>query len=306
MEFYQQLKPIKGETVAALGYFDGVHLGHREVILTAIAQAKKIGALSAVLTFDMHSFRADGKGKGDLSTYDCRKQLMEELGTDILMQLDFSHICGLEAETFVYEILGAKGLNCSAVCCGADFRFGKNRSGDIDTLRELCYEIGIDVIVVGEVEYDDRTISTTLIKEFIKNGQIDRAKEMLGHGYGFVLPVYSDKKLARTLGFPTINQKFPPYVVAPRLGVYCSKTDIDGAEYSSISNIGKRPTVHSEDEITIETHIIGFNGDLYGKTVGVELVAFLRDEQKFGSKEELKAAALQDIETAKQILKNNL
>ncbi|MEG2259481.1 MAG: adenylyltransferase/cytidyltransferase family protein, partial [Oscillospiraceae bacterium] len=143
MKFYNKAEPIGSRTVVALGYFDGVHLGHREVIEKAVRAAKQKDALSAVLTFDMSARRANGKGSG--------AKYMENLGLDVLVQLDFDEIADMTSERFVSDILGNSGLNAVSVCCGADFRFGAGRSGDIDTLRELCDELDIDVIIVSEV-----------------------------------------------------------------------------------------------------------------------------------------------------------
>ncbi|MEG2233468.1 MAG: bifunctional riboflavin kinase/FAD synthetase [Oscillospiraceae bacterium] len=302
MKFYNKAEPIGSKTVVALGYFDGVHLGHREVIEKAVRAAKQKDALSAVLTFDMSARRANGKGSGDLDTYEQRAKYMENLGLDVLVQLDFDEIADMTSERFVSDILGNSGLNAVSVCCGADFRFGAGRSGDIDTLRELCDELDIDVIIVSEVELDDKTVSTTQIKRYIELGEIERAEAMLGHPYGFSLEVCGEKKLARKLGFPTINQRIPDHLAMPRFGVYLSRAEIEGKSFYGISNIGVRPTVSSDGSVMLETNIFDFDGDLYGRTIEVHLLSFMRDERRFENPEKLRAQVMQDIEKAKKLM----
>ena len=295
MEILKKLKPFGIPTAVALGYFDGVHIGHQAVIRTMVREAKARETAAVVLTFDMHARRAGGKGGADLLTYAQRAHYIEALGADAVLQMDFNHIADMSADDFVAEVLGEGGLGAEVVCCGADFRFGKNRAGDIDKLREDCYETGIDVLVVGEVEVGDKPASTTAIKEFVRRGEMEKAVEMLGHSYGFTLPVCEDKKLARRLGFPTINQRFPADIVVPRFGVYASRVILDGRAYAGVTNLGVRPTVESDGTVTLETHILGFEGELYGRQVHVELGHFLRDERRFESVGALRAQVTADI-----------
>ncbi len=300
MEILNQIERYNGRTVVALGYFDGVHLGHRAVIETACACARETGATPAALTFDMRAFRAAAKGKGDLDTYENRAHCLAALGIAVLMQLEFGAVAQMTPAEFVRAALGPDGLRAQIVCCGADFRFGKGRAGDVDTLRALCAQYGFEIRVVPAVHVDGEIVSTTRIKGCVACGDMPQATALLGHPYGFTLPVSEDKKLARTLGFPTINQRFPDGLLAPRFGVYRARVRVDDVDYDGISNIGVRPSVHSDGAIMLETHIIDFSGDLYGQLVTVELVGFLRDEKKFASVDALREQVERDIETVRR------
>ncbi len=290
-----------GATAVALGYFDGIHLGHRAVIETAVREAKARGARSAVLTFNMNRRRAGAKGAEDLLPYEQRAALIEALGVDLLVELDFESVADMSDADFARKILGPEGLCAVAVCCGADFRYGKNRAGDVDSLREEGERLGFTAHIVGEVEIGDRTVSTTAIKRFLRDGEVGRAAEMLGRPYGFSLVVCEDKKLARRLGFPTINQRFPAHIVVPRAGVYYARATVRGRAYPGIANLGVRPTVGGDGAVMLETHILDFSGDLYGETVEVELLQFMRDERKFESVEALRECVLRDVETARRL-----
>lgn len=301
MEIYTELQSFqKGRTVVALGYFDGVHLGHQAVLRAAVALARQRGATPAALTFDMRARRAAAKGGFDLDSYDHRAELIAALGIDLLVQLDFGAVSEMSPEDFAYRVLGGDGLCAAAACCGADFRFGKSRAGDVPLLRSLGEQCGFAVQVAPEVLYEGQPVSTTRIKDLIARGEIRQAAAMLGHPYSFTLTVCEDKKLARRLGFPTINQRFLPTVFPPRFGVYRSRVLFAGKRYDGISNIGVRPSVGEDREIMLETHIIDFSGDLYGKQVTVELVRFMRDEKRFDSIEALREQVVSDIETVRR------
>ncbi len=301
MEIWTQPQTGGPGTAVALGYFDGIHLGHRAVIEAAVREAHARGVRSAVLTFDMRARRADAKGAQDLLPYETRAALIAALGVDLLVQLDFTSIAEMTAEAFTREILGVEGLRAAAVCCGADFRYGRARSGDIDTLRAAGEALGFATRVVGEVDADGEAVSTTAIKRSLRAGEMERVAAMLGRPYGFSLEVCEDKKLARRLGFPTINQRFPARIVAPRAGVYYSRVNFGGESYPGVSNLGVRPTVGGDGAVMLETHILGFSGDLYGKTVRVELLRFMRDERRFESVEALRERVLLDVETARKL-----
>lgn len=300
MEILREIQNNEQRTAVALGYFDGVHLGHQAVLRKACALAREYGAAPAALTFDMRAHRAQAKGKGDLDSYEHRAQRIEEMGIRMLVQLDFAAVSEMSPETFVRTVLGKEGINAAAVCCGADFRFGRGRAGDVTLLRSLGERYGFVVQVVPEVLFDGTPVSTSRIKECAARGEIEQAAALLGHPYSFSLTVCEDKKLARRLGFPTINQRFPQELLAPRFGVYQSRVELFGKSYDGISNIGVRPSVGNDREIMLETHIIDYSGDLYGRMVTVELVRFMRDEKKFDSVEALREQVVSDIETVRR------
>ncbi len=301
MEIIESMQPLFCDTVVALGYFDGVHIGHRAVIDAALALAHKREACAAVLTLDMSSLRASGKGQRDLITKQEKRALIERLGVDKYVELDFGEVASMSAEQFVGRVLGSECMSALGVCCGEDFRFGSGRSGSVDTLRELCYGMEIDVSTVGEICYGEQPVSTTRIKGCVVNGEIADAVGMLGHSYGFSLPVVAGRHLAGRLGFPTVNQRFPEGITLPRFGVYRSRVSVEGREYDGVTNVGVRPTVDSTGTVMIETHILDFRADLYGKTVRTDLTDFLRDEKRFSSDTSLRSQVIRDIQRVREL-----
>jgi len=185
-------------------------------------------------------------------------------------------------------------MNCKHVSCGWNFRFSKNAGAGTDDLQRICSEYGIGVSIIPPVEMGGQAVSSTRIREAIRNGDILSANQMLGYDLTYQLEVVEGAKLGRTLGFPTINQIIPADCVLPKFGVYKSRVKIDENEYTGITNIGIKPTVSTGNVPLIETHIPGFNMDLYGQTVRVSLQKFIREEKKFSSLEELKTQIQSD------------
>lgn len=286
------------KTCVAIGCFDGVHRGHAAVISAAVDEAKRRAQKSVALTFDMSKKRAKGKGAHDLITFSEKERLIAALGADYLCVLDFSDICDLCGEEFVSEIL-SKRLSASAVFCGEGFRFSKNKSCGTAELKELCAAEGIDTATVAEV-CDGGVISTTRIKALAEAGAVGAAARLLGHPLIYTGSVKKGRMLARRLGFPTANVRYPDGVIRVRFGVYRTRAYADGRTYEAISNIGVRPTVDNTREVFIETFLIEYEGDLYDKEVSVELIRFIRDEKRFSDETELRAAVLADIEEVKR------
>lgn len=302
METLRTIAPLSKNSAAALGYFDGVHLGHLAVIGAALNKARERTLAPAVLSFDMSSRRARGKGARDLITIAERIRLIEQTGAESLLLPDFSLIADLDCESFVDEILGEGCLSAKYVCCGADFRFGRGREGGAEELRALCEARGIELEIIKEVSAAGGPVSTTRIKEAAAAGDMELAAALLGRPYGLMLEVVKGKRLARRLGFPTINQPFPEDITRPRFGVYASRAVLEGRSYGAISNLGVRPTVRENGAAALETHIFGFEGEAYGESVLVELLSFMRDERRFESDGELKKQVLADCEKAKELL----
>lgn len=302
MRTITDIKENTNLTAVALGYFDGMHPGHVAVVKAAVDTALDCGALPTLLTFDMTSRRPKGKGLQDIDT-DAQKQAhAAELGIELYVSLDFSDIAGLSGQEFVKQVL-SNDLKAVYVCCGSDFRFGHERACGIEELRELCAQQGIEVVTVSEVLDSGSPVSTTRIKQALLDGDIETATRLLGRPYGFTLTVYEDKQLARRLGFPTINQYFPKGLLEPRYGVYYTKVYIDGICYGGVSNLGLRPTVKNDGSTVLETHILDFSGDLYGRVVEVEFVRFLRPEEKFDSVEAMRRCVEKDISRVRELFK---
>ena len=291
-------KNITEPTVIALGYFDGVHLGHKEVIEAAVKEAKKRNIKSAVFTFTDDKRVSKKALRGVLYSADMRRELISRLGVDLVFMPDFSQFCSLSPKEFV-ELLSKKYF-AVALVCGEDYKFGKMAQGDIKMLKSLACDLGIEVFVQKKVEYLGQEVSSSRICKALEDGKISLANKLLGRNYSFKSEVVSGKHIGSKSLFPTINQKLFDSSVKVKNGVYSSKVLIDGERLTAVTNIGVCPTVQNTDEVVSETYIIDKDISLYGKSVEVELIEFLRDEKKFNSIKELKEQISMDVEAAKK------
>ena len=279
------------KTAAALGYFDGLHLGHVGVIAAALLQTD---LRPAVFTFNCDTTLPKFRSPEDIISFENKCELLDKIGVEYLFAPDFAEVCSLTDEDFVREVLAAR-LNAGFVCCGRNFRFGLGGRGTPERLRELGGKYGISVEIVEDICLDGELISSTHIRELIRRGEIEPANRLLGYELWFRLPVIHGNELARELNFPTINQIIPKTNIIPRFGVYQSYAEVHGHHYRAITNIGIRPTVVSGGETVMETHILNFDGDLYGEKIAVSLCKFIRPEQKFSGIDELKSQIDEDI-----------
>ena len=271
-------------TAVALGNFDGIHIGHMAV-LDAAKSFKRDGLVPVAVLFDEHSLKAiTGIAPPMLMTVADRNEFIINSGLS-LKTLIFSEIKNLSPEDFVEKILVEK-LGAGAVCCGYNYRFGKNAAGTAVTLQQICNRLGIACKIAKEVDVAGNAVSSTQIRSLIENGETEKANEMLGHKFGFSAPVIDGDKRGRTLGFPTVNQEIPPELVLPRFGVYRTDVTVGNRRYKGVTNIGKRPTVGTE-KILSETYIIDFDESIYGESVDIRLIKFIRPERKFSSFDEL-------------------
>jgi len=278
-----------------IGNFDGVHKGHRRLI----ELTKEPGLMSLVLTFTPHPafvFNANAEHKL-ITTETEKKRLMEELGVDIMVDYPFSKtFAEIPAEEFADDIL-FKQLCCKKIIIGEDYKFGKNRLGGVELLTRRAQHFGAEVVPVGIQTMDGEVISSTQIRKFLANGQIERANAFLGCAYFIMGTVRQGKKLGRTIGFPTINIVPDKDKLLPKRGVYLTKTEIGGVGYTSVTNVGVNPTVNaaSSNEMFVETYVNGFDREIYGTTVRVSFYEYIRDEKKFDDVEELKKQLEEDI-----------
>lgn len=287
---------LKGAFIA-LGTFDGLHLGHKAVITAEKTEYQR----KLALMFTEHpQLSLKGEAPGTLITPKKEKEILEGWGVTA-EYIDFSDICSLTPEAFVDDIL-IKKYNASSVACGFNYRFGKNASGDAQTLLRLCAEREIKVTVAQSVEYDGEAVSSTRIRQALREGRMKDVKNMLGRYFSYDFEVVHGDERGRVLGSPTINQFFDKGFAVPEFGVYASFTAIDGKIYPSVTNIGIRPTFCNSEKRS-ETNIIGFKGNLYGKHPEVFVVEKLREEMKFFSLDELKVQIDKDKESAMAILK---
>ncbi len=275
----------------ALGVFDGLHIGHHAVLSHTLDGFER----PCVLTFS-HT----PKSASPLLSETEERRRLEQLGIAEWIRVDFSLIRHLSPAEFVADFLH-RLLGAKAVCCGYNYRFGKDRSGDADTLVALCAAAGIDVTVVPPVLCGDEPVSSTRIREALAQGDLSLANRLLGRPFALSATVEHGKHLGHKLGFPTINQAFSEGRFVPRRGVYASFVILDGKVTFGVTNIGRRPTVNTTDAPLAETWFPDWSGDLYGKTVTVFLSRFLRSEQAFPSVEALSGQVKADAEAARKL-----
>ena len=290
-------------TVCALGCFDGVHIGHSRLILEAGKIAASLSALSAVWSFAEPPRNYFSTERVPLiTTSEEKRKQMQKLGVDIFVSVPpDKEVLSLSAEDFFCEIL-IKRMNVRHIVCGYNYRFGSGGKGDTSLLKTLCEAHKIGLSVIPEVKIGEMTVSSSEIRKALSDGRISDATAMLGRPYALSAHVSDGQHLGRQLGFPTVNQILSPYKLLPRHGVYVSRIHFDRKQRYGITNIGTRPTVN-ENTLCAETHIFDFSGDLYGKAITVELLDFLRSEQKFSSLCGLKKQVNEDIAKAKEIVK---
>lgn len=289
-------------TACALGCFDGVHIGHIKLIEETLRLAKELSVKSAVWSFDTPPKNYFSPSSVPLITTPAEKQeQMQKLGVDLFVSVPFEkEILSLTAEEFFCDIL-IKRMKVRHVICGYNYRFGKGGKGDAELLRTLCEEHGIGLSVIPEVMLGGVAVSSSAIRTALLEGRISEATMMLGRPYSLTATVCDGQHLGRQLGFPTINQVFSADKLLPLHGVYLSRSHFDNEVRYGITNVGVRPTV-SENMLCAETHIFDFTGDLYGETVTVELIDFIRPEQKFSSIEALSTQVNKDIAKARKII----
>lgn len=248
----------------ALGDFDGMHLAHKTVIT---------GANRVIIYCVNNRFSL------------LQRSIFEKRYPNAVFA-SFDEIRNCSGEEFINDILIGR-FNAGIVLCGFNFKFGKNASWSAFDMRSYLEEKDVWVRILDHQDYKGLPISSTRIRECIKNGEIEEANTMLGYNFTFENEVINGDKRGRTIGYPTANQHLPEGLIVPKYGVYESRAFIDGREYKAFTNIGIRPSFRVESTLC-ETHIFGFDGDLYGKVVRIELIRYMREEKKFSGVEELK------------------
>ncbi len=288
---------MANKTAVALGSFDGLHKGHISVIACAL-KYRECGLEPFILLFDEHPFKVlKGTAPEEILQPVLRDEILNDMGISKKV-ISFSEIKDLSSEEFFDKIL-INELNAGALCCGSNYHFGKNGSGNEALLKKLCEEKGIELTVSPDISYENSLISSSRIRAAIRDGNILDANAMLGREFVFKAIVKHGCQRGRLIGAPTINQYFDSGFVKPKAGVYASVTVVEGKKYHSVTNIGLRPTFENED-FRSETCILNYSGDLYGKDVEVRLLDRIRDEIKFNSEEELKKRIKKDAELSEK------
>ena len=289
--------------IYALGFFDGVHLGH-QALLKAVKDLSG-SAGKGVITFAAHpDTLVFGQTPKLINTPQDRVRLLKSFGMERVVTLPFDRkMCTTSWLAFLEEL--RRNYGAAGFVCGEDFRFGSGGEGTAELLRDYCGREGLPCAVVPEQIVEGTRVSSTVIREQLIRGEMARAVHFLGHPYLLTGQVVHGKQLGRTLGIPTANLLLPPELATPRFGVYGGLALVEGDWYPAVTNIGVRPTV-SGTGITVEPWILDYSGDLYDRTICLELTDFVRPERKFGSLEELKDEIHRNAETTRELVRTSL
>lgn len=280
------------ERVIALGFFDGVHLGHGALLRRAAEEAKKRGCESAVFTFDRPPKEViTGIPCPLINSPEDRAELVKRLyGIDEMIMVPFDdEMRTTPWDRFVTDILVGR-YGAVHLVAGHDHHFGHRNQGSPELLKEKCAELGLGCDIIPAVTLDGITVSSTHIRKLLEEGDVETARAFLGHPHVLTQTVGHGRQLGRTIGIPTANLVAPPHVLLPKRGVYAAKITLpDGRAFGGVTNVGVRPTVNNGQDVTVEPWILDFDGDLYGQAIRVEFFRRLRDERKFESLDALRS-----------------
>ena len=284
--------PERG-TALALGMFDAIHYGHRQILSAAKQQSTARAIACAVLLFS-----SSPHGAPAILTEEERLAMLGTLGVDYAAVFDFEELRQMSPRDFVRTVV-CENLHARAVFAGYNYRFGAGARGDAAMLSSLCKGEGVDCFITPEVTMDGAPVSSTRIRALLANGQVEEAGRLLTYPYFVRGAVLHGKALGRTLGFPTLNLQLPRTCAPLAAGIYYTKVTVDGRVFPAVSNVGVRPTVEDGGECNLETHLLDFSGDLYGKCVTVSFYGRGRKETRFESTDALRAAVERDIALAR-------
>ena len=301
MIYYEIENKTKEACTLALGYFDGVHIGHEKVINAALKCAREKKIECAVFTFtDKKRLCKKKSERGEVYIRERSVEKIKNMGVDFLIMPDFEDFCALSPSEFV-SIL-CKNFGVKAFFCGEDYRFGKNAAGNVETLKKEAEKYGAEVCAVVKVQLDGEEVSSTSVTQAIKDGNMPLVKKYLLRNYSIKGTVVGGKHIGKKRLYPTINLPFEKQSVVPKNGVYASRVRVEGECFLAVTNVGHSPTVDGGTEnVVCESYIIDKALDLYDKEVEVEFIKFIRDEIKFDSIEALKNQIDADIMAAKKI-----
>jgi len=302
MEQIEKLGTVGEPLFLALGVFDGVHVGHRAVIGRAVEAARACGGAAGVVTFEPHPIRVLAPEKAPrrlLASVEHKERIMEDLGVDVLLVVRFDpEFASTGSAEFVGALAGAAG-DLRMLVVGEDWKFGRGRGGDVAFLRSEGARIGFDVAAVPPVMMDGERVSSTRIRQAIRDGNMEAAARMLGRRHSVVGQVVEGRRLGRTIGFPTVNLAIGDEQMPPD-GVWTVRVKAAGNWHGGVANLGRRPTVDDGDLRTLEAHLFDFSADIYGECIEVEFGDFLREERKFSGVEELREQIRKDARRARE------
>lgn len=304
MTFLEYIKTIetKGHTVVTIGNFDGLHLGHMELIKKAVSLSKEHQLESIAFTYDIHPLSyLYSKSVHLLMSNEDKEEILLAKGIDRVLHVPFDEeIRNMTSEEFCDYVL-IERLNTKHLVMGADAKFGKEKK-DIYHIKEYCEQKGIDVHIIPLLIMDEKRISSSAIRKLVEHGHIEKANEYLGRYFSVEGTVVHGKKLGRKIGYPTANLTIDADKAVPSRGVYETVVEFDGKKYIGATNVGTNPTV-GDKSLRVETYIIDFNEELYGKSIKVSFVRKLRDEIKF---KDIDTLIMQMEKDVKNILENKL
>lgn len=288
--------------IYALGFFDGVHLGHQALVTACCHLAKRANCVPGAVTFASHpGTLVEGKAPALINTVEDRQRLLLGFGIQNILVLPFDeHLRNQPWQDFLEDLI-AKGA--TGFVCGDDFRFGFRGEGNAQLLSDFCRERGLCWAVVQGKNLDGTRISSTHIRTLLEKGEVEEANRFLGHPHILSGSVIHGRQLGRTIGIPTANLALEPGLVQPKFGVYACTIVLDGKRYAAVTNVGTRPTVEG-DSVTVEPWILDFEGDLYGKHISLSFHKYLRPEQKYDSLEDLKKQIQKDAAQTRQLIKS--
>lgn len=292
---------MKEKVIYALGFFDGVHLGHQALLRRCGELAQAMHCTPGAITFTAHpDALITGSAPPLINTAADRLLLLRRFGVEKVVELPFDNdMMTMPWQDFFALLI--RNLGAAGLVCGHDFRFGYRGEGDPALLQQACRTAGIPCAVIPEQTLDGVAISSTYIRSLLEAGQLEQAVRFLGHPHILTGTVITGRQLGRTLGIPTANLALPPEVVEPKHGVYACKAVVDGQTYLAVTNVGSRPTVGGH-HVTVEPWLLDFEGDLYGRELTLELHAFLRTEQKFASLVQLQAEIQKNAAQTRKLL----
>lgn len=299
----EELTAVPGPVFLAIGVFDGVHLGHRAVLMRTLEDARAAGGTAVAVTFDPHPAKVLRPERAPrlLTAHAHKLQLIRALGIETVLAIPFTaEFAVMPPEDFVVALHEAcRPLR--EICVGHQWCFGRNRAGTLTLLGEMGRKLGFTEVGVPAVELDGLPISSTVIRHAVRDGELGLAERLLGRPYAILGTVVEGRKLGHALGFPTANlaahnEQFPPD------GVYAATARLGGRSLRAVVNLGSRPTIDAAGERTLEIHLLDFDGDIYGEDIEVAFRTLLRAEEKFPDVEALKAQIARDVERAREVL----
>jgi len=312
MKVFNSLEEIINieSTIIALGNFDGVHKGHQELISRTVKSAEATNLKSAIFTFSNHPRNVLQNGNGNGNNVKCilyadeKVEIIKSLGIDYMFNIPFdSHIQHMDALNFINKILLIK-LRMQEAYCGFNYKFGYKASGDIEVLMKESVKKQFGIHVLEPVKIDGTVVSSSLIREIVERGDVDKCMKFMGRHYAVGGEVIVGNRLGSKIGFPTSNIVVDDAMVSPANGVYITYCTYNGKQYPSVTNVGVKPTI-GEYQKNMETHIFNFDKELYGKTIRVEFIKKMRDETKFASMDELAKQITKDCVMAKDFHRKN-